>query len=133
MKDLLDEFGNGFDGLVDRLEVRVERHRALLTASVVLHVARWESGLPVSWVALELEFTRLDSVTLRPDFLQGGGGVLYDGAMLVRSDDGNRFTLNLDPGTAWKATGRPKPEDQSSALLVGQCLWRMAELDAREA
>jgi hypothetical protein len=130
MNDLLDDFGNGYDGLLERLDVRLDVQRAVLTASVVLRVARWDANVPVQWVSLQLEFTSLERVRLRPDFLQGGGCVLYDGARLVRSEGSNRCTLNLDPGAAWKVTGRPKPDDESTALLVGECLVTVKELDA---
>lgn len=118
--DLLSDYQHGYDGVVEALTVQLDRETTKLTARVVLKVVRIADGVE-RWFRVDIHFSEVEKVQLRPDWLGGGGAVLYDGAKLDWDAGSRRGRLNLDPGVAW-AVGQPqKPEEASSALIVGDC------------
>lgn len=127
MTDFLEDFNNGYDGVVEVLTIETDATDCVMRGRSVLRVVRGE-GRSAEWFRIRLDFTDLETVQLNKGWLEGGGGVLYDGATLTSRPDSRIATLNLDPGVAWKLTGSLKPLRDSRALISGTCILVVTKL-----
>lgn len=129
MIDILEEYQNGYDAVVEVLSIELDVRRAEMSARVVLRAVN-TNGATERWARISVRFSKIELVRLGHDWLQGGGAVLYDGGTLHWSVESATAVLNLDPGVAWKATGQGKPTEASTALLSGSCEIDVEELHA---
>lgn len=116
MTDKLADYQHGHDGLVRSLSVSPNTAKDRIEGRVVLAVMRMVDGTE-AWFELHIEFSEVLLSRLDPAWLVGGGCVMYDGGRLFVGPE-HALKLNLDPGVAWAVAG-PKPEQESSALIIG--------------
>ncbi|MDP3232521.1 MAG: hypothetical protein Q8N26_07075 [Myxococcales bacterium] len=129
MTDILEQYQNGYDAVVEMLLIELDVPRAAMRASVVFRAVRVTRARE-HWVRIQVRFSKLEVVRLGHEWLEGGGAILYDGGTLNWSEESATAVLNFDPGVAWRATGQQKPTEASSALLSGSCEITIEEIPA---
>lgn len=98
--DLLQQHQNGYDGVL--VSMRLSVTDGAVRCACRLRVVSVDGRLE-SWSTVRVLVSRVESFRLDESALEGGGGVLYNGARLFASSDG-RVALDLDPGVAWLTT-----------------------------